>query len=175
MHRRSFFQTAGICGLALAVPSVANAADTPISLGFANATQDPEEQLRTIVGRLDALPAELKKADPKSYPDYEKKLRAHLGDLKAVSVPQTEPAVYGSVMMMNPIKCAASVVSIVIKLGTSVVQIIKWIVASFKKYGGIKGVWNALISGQLLKDFGKEAADALKAILGIKDVVEACI
>ncbi|WP_058235133.1 hypothetical protein [Devriesea agamarum] len=178
MHRRSFFQTAGICGLALTVPSVAYAADTPVSLGFMDTPEDPTKQLETIVGRLDALPADLKKADPKSYPNYEEKLRAHLGDLKVVTPPQ--PRLFSTplgntVMVTNPVKCAFSVVSVVVKFGISVIKIIQWIVQAFKKYGGIKGVWEALRSGKLSIDFGKEAEKVLNEIMGIQQVVEACM
>lgn len=133
-----------------------------------------DQQLDLILKKLDSLPATLKNADPKTYPNYEQEIGRYLGNTTVV-VPSTISADLGVARpQFNVGACIASLAGFVASTGIPVFKIIGWIRRARAIWGGFRGIWTAIRSGAAIREIGGEAATVLGELLGIGGVVNNC-
>ncbi len=167
MDRRKFLQLStavGAGGTMLGLAASATAA--PVL-----AISDEDRQLNEIQAALEALPEDLKNADPATTPNYERRLTAALGGLTVVT---STSVTSGNTAAFNVGKCALEVAGLVIQYGIPVAKIISWIRKARALWGGVSGILRAIRSGVAATQIGGEAATVLGSLLGIDSVVKAC-
>ena len=133
----------------------------------------PDQQFDLILRKLESLPEHLKKANPKTYPNYEAEIRRYVGDTKLV----TQPSVVkkpGQSPQFNAWACAGSLAGFVVSTGIPVTKIIGWIKKARAIWGGVRGIMTAIRSGVAATEIGGEAATVLMEILGAGGVVQNC-
>lgn len=142
------------------------------------ASLTPDQQLDLILQELESLPQDLKDADPRTYPGYEEALRSYLGDMTVVQPGDQGDQVEPGDQVMRPTfnfwTCASSLAAFVTTSGIPVAKIIGWIRRSRQLWGGFRGVWNTVRSGEAASEIGQEAADVLEGVLGLGGVAENC-
>lgn len=128
----------------------------------------PDEQLDKIIRHLDDLPQDLKDADPATYPHYEEKLSQALDGLTTIR-PQD-----GDMVALGAGSCIAEIAKVVVTYGIPATKVLKWLKEAKAIWGGVKGIITAIRSGAAATELGGEAASLLEAVLGVKDVKNAC-
>jgi len=174
------FATVGIAAPASAMTSIAPATQveahfaSPASLASqANGSSMTNEEFDALVKTLEALPEDLKNADPLTTPDYNKKLSQALSDvsreqkLEGLALGVALPAV-------NYLACGYEAVLLVAQYGIPIGKIIGWFREAKAIFKSVSGIWSAIRSGQFLAQMGPEAAELVKAALGLNGIVAAC-
>lgn len=133
------------------------------------ANLSPENQLHYIIKKLEGLPEHLKNADPQRYPNYIQELNKYLNDVTVIVYPPNNPA-----GRINWLACSAALGSVVVQYGIPVAKVLKWLKDAVKIWRSLKGVIQAIRSGQAAAQIGQEAVDVLEGILGLDTVVAAC-
>lgn len=172
IDRRATLRGIGAAGALLALGAVTPATATTKP----QALMTEDQQLGLILKKLDSLPAELKNADPKAYPNYKRELDRYLGDTTVVVPSYTTSARLGVVSPNFDFGgCIASLASFVSSSEVPVIQIIALIKKALTIWKSFMGIWNAIQNGGAIEEIGKEAVAILTELLGITDVIESCL
>lgn len=166
LNRRRFFNAA----LATAAAATTIGASGAVAAPVTTKTQGPkatDDDLNTLVAKLESLPPELRNADPATYPNYEKELRAHLDG-------NTKPSDGRVHAAFNGFACAAAIVPLIVEYGIPVGKVVGWLRRAKELWGGVRGIWTAIRSGAAAAEIGEDAVKVLEGILGVGGVVEAC-
>ncbi|MBD5383145.1 MAG: hypothetical protein HDR73_15195 [Clavibacter sp.] len=174
----------------VSVDSVARMAPAT-SLAATPAMTDAD--LDGLVAVLDALPEDIKSADPRTTPDYERRLsrameattsarqstradasvllglapRHLLGEAGRIGAPtQVELAT-------DWIACGAAVAGVIAQYGIPVVKVLGWIREAREIWQTAYGIYVAIRDGVFAVQMGEEAAQLLGAILGVDGVASA--
>ena len=172
MDRRKFLRTAtaaGTAGVALTLTSssafagMTRPANT-IPPGKAAALTDAQkdQKLTDILNTLEAVPNDLKNADPATTPDYKNRLFVATNGITVVEAPgttQEDAAQFGVGGCV---------------LGVPVAKVIAWIRKAKALYGAVNSIRSAILVGTAAGEIGEEAATVLMGILGLDSVVNAC-
>lgn len=170
------FVTFGAVAPATASASLSTSASSSTSANFgihAGATELSDADLDMLIKTLEALPEDLKTANPLTTPNYEQRLNKALSNLDAntgsasLPFPIAKPAV-------NYLSCAYQIVSTVVQYGIPVAKVISWIKQAKALFGSVKAIWAAIRGGSFTAQLGPEAADIIKALLGMDKVIAAC-
>ena len=129
----------------------------------------PEAQLHYIIKRLEELPEYLKNADPRTYPNYSQEINKYLSGVTVIVYPPDH-----NLGRINWWACAAALASLAIEYGIPAGKILKWLKDSVKIWRSLKGVIQAIKTGEAANRIGHEAVKVLEGVLGIDSVVAAC-
>lgn len=124
--------------------------------------------------KLESLPEDLKNANPRTTPNYEQRLNQALGGVMVIGAGAAGASSGSASTMVNWLACTYELVSVVVQYGVPVGKIIGWIKDARRIWGGVRGIWAAIRSGNAAASIGPEAAEVLQGILGIGGVVNAC-
>ncbi len=151
----------------------ANFASNSGSAGQVEGNSLTDAEFDALIKTLDALPEDLKTADPLTTSDYNQKLSQALSDVsreqKLASLPLSValPAV-------NYLACGYEAVLLVAQYGIPIGKIIGWFKEAKAIFKSVSGIWSAIRSGQFAAQMGPEAAERVKAARGLKGGVAAC-
>lgn len=181
MDRRKFLRTAtaaGTAGVALSLTSTSAFAGmtrpaNTIPPGKAAALTDAQkdQKLTDILNTLEAVPNDLKNADPATTPDYKNRLFVATNGITVVEAPgttQEDAAQFGVG------GCVLAVAGVVVQYGVPVAKVIAWIRKAKALYGAVNSIRSAILVGTAAGEIGEEAATVLMGILGLDSVVNAC-
>lgn len=130
-----------------------------------------DAELARVLTALENLPEELKRADPRTTPNYEQRLSEALHCMRIGGL----PALAGTILLQASWwRCGLEVASVIVQYGFPVAKVIKWIKSAQKLYGGVKGIWRAIRSGRAVGEIGEEGAQVLEMLLGFDGVISAC-
>lgn len=170
MDRRTALVGIGATGALLPLGGVTSA--TALEPRSSQKFMTPDQQLNLILSKLESLPEHLKKADPKTYPNYEQEIRQYVGDIKLLPPTSSSPGTVNP--QFNGWACASSLAGFVATTGIPVLKIIGWIKRARQLWGGVSGIWRAIRSGAAAAEIGGEAATVLGEILGVGGIVNNC-
>lgn len=168
MERRRFMKNVGISSAALvALPFGASAAAGPTPQA-GNVEIMTEDELDLIENALSEIPADMQNADPAETPNFEAELEQQIGATAAIQGTGT------GIAPASGWACAAAVATFVATNGIPVAKILRWIKDARKIWGGVRGIWTAIKSGQAAAEIGEEAAGFLGELLSVPGIVETC-
>lgn len=174
LDRRSALKTALIAASAgtAAVIAPSAFAKTENAAPPVNAA-DPDAQLDNILTSLEALPEDLKNADPGTTTDYSTRLHKELDGLKVVDTGQS---IQKDVAIQYGFgwQCFAEVAGVIVTYGLPVAKVIKWLRDARALYGGVEGIWWAIRTGMAAGEIGEEAVAVLEGLLGVGGVINTC-
>lgn len=156
--------------LALGAIATAGVA-APAAQALPPLTETPDQQLDRILQAFESMPQHLKEADPKTYPNYEKAIEPYLKGLTTITM---RPNGTGARPNFNFLQCAAALAGFVATNGFAVLKIIGWIKKARKIWGGVKGIYHAIVSGDAAANIGAEAATVLGSLLGVQGIAKWC-
>jgi putative secreted protein len=181
MDRRKFLSTATVAstaGIALTLTSTSAFAGTarpgntmaPAKTAALTDAQK-DQKLTDILNALEAVPDDLKNADPATTPNYKERLTVATNGITVVEAPvatQTEAA------QMGVGGCLLAVAVVIAEYGIPAAKVVSWIRKARATWGGVKGIIAAIQGGFAAAQIGEEAATVLMGILGLDSVVNAC-
>lgn len=176
MDRRSALKTALIAasaGTAAVIAPSAFAKTENAAPPVNTAPADPDTQFDNIVKSLEALPEDLKNADPGTTTDYSTRLHKELDGLKVVDRGQNIQK-DGAIQYGFGFNCVMSVAGVILEYGIPVAKVISWIRKARVLYGGVEGILYDIQIGAVQAEVGEEAATILVGILGLDSVINAC-
>ncbi|AWG00521.1 hypothetical protein DZF92_05795 [Clavibacter michiganensis subsp. insidiosus] len=178
---------------------VGTAAPTTPATLLASAPAMSDADLDGLVAVLDALPDDIKSADPRTTPDYGHRLSQAIDRVTAsssvgtstrsvtpddaLSLIGTGRAVHatdlrGSAptarLAIDWIACGAAVAGVIAQYGLPVFKVVGWIREAREIYGSVRGIIEALSTGALAQEIPGEAAELITTLLGFDGVVAAC-
>lgn len=139
----------------------------------ADAHEISDAEFDALIKALESLPEDLKTADPSTTPNYEQRLNKALSDLEVDSNAAALPFLVAK-PAVNYLSCAYQIVSTVVQYGIPVAKVISWIKEAKAIFGSVKAIWAAIRGGSFTAQMGPEAAEIIKALLGLDGVIAAC-
>lgn len=162
-----------VAGGTVVVAGPASAGD-PSLKWKSQASYSEDEQLDMILKELDSLPEELKRADPRTYPNYESEIAPYLEGITTVQKPSSAQEGGMARPMFDPIGCPIALASFVIQFGVPVTRIMAWINKARKLWGGARGILRAIRSGDAAAAIGEDAVNVISELLGVPGIIETC-
>ena len=181
MDRRKFLSTATVAstaGIALTLTSTSAFAGTarpgntmaPAKTAALTDAQK-DQKLTDILNALEAVPDDLKNADPATTPNYKERLTVATIGITVVEAPVATQA---EAAQMGVGGCLLAVAVVIAEYGIPAAKVVSWIRKARSLYGAIDSIRTALIIGRAAGEIGEEAATVLMGILGLDSVVNAC-
>ncbi|WP_157085689.1 hypothetical protein [Devriesea agamarum] len=175
MKRRNFITGATLLTAATVSGGTGAAFASPVShsgLSQPRAASLPESVMADsdfdrLIKALDNVPEDLKNADPKTTPDYERNLSKALNGLRLARSSDIANRV-------SWIHCGIEVAKIIIQYGVPIAKVIKWIKDARKLWGSVRGILRAIHNGNAIVDIGEEAVKLIEMLLGFDSVITAC-
>lgn len=90
------------------------------------------------------------------------------------AIDEKDVAATGVIRLQGAGSCVAQIAVVVVTYGVPATRVLKWLKEAKEIWGGVRGILVAIDSGVAATEIGGEAATLLQAILGVKDVKEAC-
>lgn len=181
MDRRKFLRTATVAstaGVALTLSSTSAFAGmtrptNTVPAGKAAALTDAQkdQKLTDILNALEAVPDDLKNADPATTPNYKERLTAATNGITVVEAPAATQA---EAAQMGIGGCLLAVAVVIAEYGIPAAKVVSWIRKARATWGGVSGIIAAIRGGFAAAEIGEEAATVLMGILGLDSVVNAC-
>ncbi|MDO4253295.1 MAG: hypothetical protein Q4C74_08680 [Rothia sp. (in: high G+C Gram-positive bacteria)] len=168
MDRRSVLTCAGASASLLAFTALT--ATPATALQVPQSKMSAEQQYSLIIKKLDSVPARLKNADPKSYPNYQAEIAKYLGNTTTIT-----SAPRGVNASFDFIGCGIALIGLVKEFKHPLIKILGWLRKAKEIWGSVKEIWNAIKSGKAIKEIGAEAAKFIGGVLGFKDVAKKCL
>ena len=157
--------------LALTVTGVTPAQASPnahISLADTHHQQlMSDQQLNELIDLLGSLPEDIKNADPKTTPNYEKRLT----DALAIAQNKRHP---GVTTYANWLACTVAVGSLVTEYGIPARKVYATIKRLKNEFTTVKEIAKAIRDGRALAFTDPEVAELLWAFIGVDQVRDAC-
>ena len=181
MDRRKFLSTATVAstaGIALTLTSTSAFAGTarpgntmaPAKTAALTDAQK-DQKLTDILNALEAVPDDLKNADPATTPNYKERLTVATNGITVVEAPVATQA---EAAQMGVGGCLLAVAVVIAEYGIPAAKVVSWIRKARATWGGVKGIIAAIRGGFAAAQIGEEAATVLMGILGLDSVVNAC-
>ncbi len=161
-------------GVGIGTTGVANAAEVETNTVYSSlitTTSKPslsDEELDFLIARLDQLPDNIKRANPKDIHNYATKLDHFLAGGSFSDVTGITP------MGTNWPKCIFEIGMLVVQYGIPVAKVLKWLKEAKAIWGGVSGIWWAIRHGVAAAEMGSDAAKVLSGLLGTQGVIDAC-
>ncbi|KXU21609.1 hypothetical protein [Clavibacter nebraskensis] len=158
-----------------------------------------DADLDGLVAVLDALPDDMKSADPRTTPDYERRLSRAIDRVTASSdtgnTTRSSAAEVGLPMIgtgrgalaadlrspaptaqlaVDWIGCAASIAGVIAQYGLPVFKVVSFIREARALFGSAYDIYLAIRYGRAAAEMGEEATQIIEALLGVDGVVSAC-
>jgi len=184
---------------AVAPASVDTTARTSPGISRASTATITDADLDGLVALLDALPDDVKSADPRTTPDYERRLSRAIDRVTAssetgntnrstaaddvLSLIGTDrgalAADFGSSaptarLAIDWFGCAASIAGVIAQYGLPVFKVVSFIREARALFGSAYDIYLAIRYGRAAAEMGEEATQIIEALLGIDGVVSAC-
>lgn len=178
---------------------VGTAAPTTPATALASAPAVSDAELDGLVAVLDALPDDVKSADPRTTPDYERRLsraidrvtassdtgdttRSSAADDVLSSIGTGRGALAADLRSSAPttrlaidwIGCAASIAGVIAQYGLPVFKVVSFIREARALFGSAYDIYLAIRYGRAAAEMGEEATQIIEALLGVDGVVSAC-
>jgi hypothetical protein len=179
--------------------SVDPADRTTPAAALASAPAMTDADLDGLVAVLDALPDDLKTADPRTTPDYGHRLSQAIDKVTASSGDGSSkrPSTADEVLSLRTagpatdaadprssaptvrlaidwVGCAASIAGVIAQYGLPVFKVVSFIREARALFGSAYDIWLAIRYGRAAAEMGEEATQIIEALLGIDGVVSAC-
>jgi hypothetical protein len=184
---------------AVARASVDSVARTAPAISRASTPAMTDADLDGLVAVLDALPDDIKSADPRTTPDYGHRLSQAIDKVTASSggVRPSRPSTADEVLYLSTARpatnapdprssaptvrlaidwvgCAASIAGVIAQYGLPVFKVVSFIREARALFGSAYDIWLAIRYGRAAAEMGEEATQIIEALLGIDGVVSAC-
>ncbi|KAB1554251.1 hypothetical protein F7232_04625 [Corynebacterium sp. 319] len=128
-----------------------------------------EVELDLLIQALEATPATLQEADPKTTPDYRNQLAYSLDEFS-----YNRKIAQGEAFRTTWWLCSLKVATVIVQYGIPVAKVVGWLKNARKLWGGIKGITTALETGAAEAEIGEEAVQVIEMLLGFNEVIDAC-
>ena len=135
---------------------------------------DPSLKWKSQASYSEDEQLELKRADPRTYPNYESEIAHYLEGITTVQKPSSAQEGGMARPMFDPIGCPIALASFVIQFGVPVTRIMAWINKARKLWGGARGILRAIRSGDAAAAIGEDAVNVISELLGVPGIIETC-